>query len=392
MRPPTPPPDPPLAVGGGDALHPSPGRTGRGRRAWAALPGNAIAGSPYGQGLAAGALRSPAATFSDASRVSIGTLDLRDTSTQLTFDNTQPYNAATGQGVQLPTAVRRRQRADHRRQRRLRLPGRHHVLAHAAYQGPALSANGGQLSFLLPADAVNGTTMLRASAPIARRAPPWPCRPPAAQAPAARRPHHAHQRHHRHGRQPGSHILEYGAYRYLFDVQSASALTATLASTNLTLAANKLYPAHRRRHRRARQRRHAVGRRPARPRAARPVLQSGPGPHPLHRQEPRWTAPTPCSATPWRRHRRGDYVVAPLVEAGRPLSRPGFVGGLSAEGKGRVDNVGVGILARYWFLGGTYAEASLRSGRMRGSYTDDIDGSTNYQSFELLGPTPCWAM
>ena len=47
------------------------------------------------------ALRSPAATFSDASRVSIGTLDLRDTSTQLTFDNTQPYNAATGQGVQL---------------------------------------------------------------------------------------------------------------------------------------------------------------------------------------------------------------------------------------------------------------------------------------------------
>ena len=68
----------------------------------AALPGNAIAGSPYGQAVfAAGVLRSPAATFSDASRVSIGTLDLRDTSTQLTFDNTQPYNAATGQGVQL---------------------------------------------------------------------------------------------------------------------------------------------------------------------------------------------------------------------------------------------------------------------------------------------------
>ena len=40
----------------------------------------------------------------------------------------------------------------------------------------------------------------------------------------------------------------------------------------------------------------------------------------------------------------------------------------------------MGILARYWFLGGTYAEASLRSGRMRGSYTDDIDGSTNYRS------------
>ena len=57
----------------------------------AALPGNAIAGSPYGQAVfAAGVLRSPAATFSDASRVSIGTLDLRDTSTQLTFDNTSP--------------------------------------------------------------------------------------------------------------------------------------------------------------------------------------------------------------------------------------------------------------------------------------------------------------
>ena len=38
---------------------------------------------------------------SDASRVSIGTLDLRDTSTQLTFDNTRPYNIATGQGVQI---------------------------------------------------------------------------------------------------------------------------------------------------------------------------------------------------------------------------------------------------------------------------------------------------
>ena len=77
----------------------------------------------------------------------------------------------------------------------------------------------------------------------------------------------------------------------------------------------------------------------------------------------------------------GDYVVAPLVEAGRTRYRgQASSGGLSAEGKGRVDNVGVGILARYWFLGGTYAEASLRSGRMRGSYTDDIDGSTNYRS------------
>ena len=115
------------------------------------------------------ALRSPAATFSDASRVSIGTLDLRDTSTQLTFDNTQPYNAATGQGVQLGQLLFGGGNA-------LTIAGNGGfgfqggitVLGpNAAYQGPALSANGGQLSFLLPADAVNGTTMLRASAPIA---------------------------------------------------------------------------------------------------------------------------------------------------------------------------------------------------------------------------------
>ena len=67
----------------------------------AGLPGNRAAGSPRPGHPAAGALRSPAATFRDASRVSIGTLDLRDTSTQLTFDNTRPYNIATGQGVQI---------------------------------------------------------------------------------------------------------------------------------------------------------------------------------------------------------------------------------------------------------------------------------------------------
>ena len=182
---------------------------------------------------------------------------------------------------------------------------------------------------------------------------------------------------------PGSHILEYGAYRYLFDVQSASALTATLASTNLTLAANKLYP-------------RSIGagigaladsggmlsaadlRGPERrglffsPTWATPATPT---------RTSSWTAPTPCSATPWA-------APPPLATTWwRRWSRPGAryrgqasSGGLSAEGKGRVDNVGVGILARYWFLGGTYAEASLRSGRMRGSYTDDIDGSTNYRS------------
>ena len=143
-----------------------------------------------------------------------------------------------------------------------------------------------------------------------------------------------------------------------------------------------LPPLYRRRHRRAgRQRRHAVGRRPAPPSgAACSSVRTWATPATPTRTSS-WTAPTPCSATPWA-------APPPLATTwwrrwsrpGAPLSRPGFVGGLSAEGKGRVDNVGVGILARYWFLGGTYAEASLRSGRMRGSYTDDIDGSTNYRS------------
>ena len=103
----------------------------------AALPGNAIAGSPYGQAVfAAGVLRSPAATFSDASRVSIGTLDLRDTSTQLTFDNTQPYNAATGQGVQLGQLLFGGGNAlTIAGNGGFRLPGRHHrARPNAAYQ------------------------------------------------------------------------------------------------------------------------------------------------------------------------------------------------------------------------------------------------------------------
>ena len=271
----------------------------------AALPGNAIAGSPYGQAVfAAGVLRSPAATFSDASRVSIGTLDLRDTSTQLTFDNTQPYNAATGQGVQLGQLLFGGGNA-------LTIAGNGGfgfqggitVLGpNAAYQGPALSANGGQLSFLLPADAVNGTTMLRASAPIATQgatvamqaAGPLKRLLPgdrimlisATTGTVAN---------------PGSHILEYGAYRYLFDVQSASALTATLASTNLTLAANKLYPALSA---------PASARWPTAAACCRPPTCAAPSgaacssvrtwatPATPTRTSS-WTAPTPCSATPW---------------------------------------------------------------------------------------------
>ena len=182
---------------------------------------------------------------------------------------------------------------------------------------------------------------------------------------------------------PGSHILEYGAYRYLFDVQSASALTATLASTNLTLAANKLYPP-------------LIGAGIGALADSGGMLSAadlrGPERRGLffspdlgrattrHRQEPQAGPRQRRVRPPWRATAAGDYVVAPLVEAAHPLSRQLRRAACRPRGQGRVDNVGVGILARYWFLGGTYAEASLRSGRMRGSYTDDIDGSTNYRS------------
>ena len=178
-------------------------------------------------------------------------------------------------------------------------------------------------------------------------------------------------------------------------MQSASALTATLAATNLTLAANKLYQ--------------SIGAgigaladsggmlsaADLRPRAARPVLQSGPGPHPLYRQEPRWTAPTPCSATPWAAPPPPATMVARRwSRPGAPLSRPGLRRPVG-RGQGRVDNVGVGILARYWFLGGTYAEAS-RSGRMRGSYRRYRWQHQLPEPFELLGRPrhagPCGAV
>ena len=352
----------------------------------AALPGNAIAGSPYGQAVfAAGVLRSPAATFSDASRVSIGTLDLRDTSTQLTFDNTQPYNAATGQGVQLGQLLFGGGNA-------LTIAGNGGfgfqggitVLGpNAAYQGPALSANGGQLSFLLPADAVNGTTMLRASAPITRRAPPWPCRPPARSSaccpatascssapPPARSP-------------TRSHILEYGAYRYLFDVQSASALTATLASTNLTLAANKLYP-------------RSIGAGIGALADSGGMLSAADLRGPERRGlffspdlgHTRYTdknlkldranavfgyalaAPPPLATTWWRRWSRpGAPAIAARLRR-RPVGR-----GQGPRRQRRRGHPGALLVP-----GRHVCRGPLRSGRMRGSYTDDIDGSTNYRS------------
>ena len=100
---------------------------------------------------------------------------------------------------------------------------------------------------------------------------------------------------------PGSHILEYGAYRYLFDVQSASALTATLASTNLTLAANKLYP-------------RSIGAGIGALADSGGMLSAADLRGPERRglffsrtwatpatptRTSSWTAPTPCSATPW---------------------------------------------------------------------------------------------
>ena len=75
----------------------------------------------------------------------------------------------------------------------------------------------------------------------------------------------------------------------------------------------------------------------------------------------------------------GDYVVAPLVEAGRTLAARLRPGGLSAEGQEprrqrRRGHPGALLVP------GRHVPASLRSGRMRGSYTDDIDGSTSYRS------------
>ena len=94
------------------------------------------------------------------------------------------------------------------------------------------------------------------------------------------------------------------------------------------------------------------------PGAARPVLQSDLG-HTRYTDKnlagPRQRR---VRLRPGRRHRRWRLRGGAAGRGRAHLpSRPGFVGGLSAEGKGRVDNVGVGILARYWFLGGTYAEA-----------------------------------
>ena len=352
----------------------------------AGLPGNRAAGSPYGQAiLAAGALRSPAATFRDASRVSIGTLDLRDTSTQLTFDNTRPYNIATGQGVQISQLLFGGGNT-------LTITGNGgfgfqggiSVLGpNAAYQGPALSAKGGQLSFLLPAEAVNGTTMLRASAPIGTQgatvamqaAGPLKRLLPGDRITLISATTGAVAN-------PGSHP---GVWRLPLPVRCAERVRADrhVGRHQSDAGRQQTLPAvHRRRHRRW----------PTVAACCRPptcAAPSGaacssvrPGPHPLYRQEPQ-AGPRQrrVRLRPGRRHRR-RRLCGGAAGRGRAHRYRGQAssGGLSAEGKGRVDNVGVGILARYWFLGGTYAEASLRSGRMRGSYTDDIDGSTNYRS------------
>ena len=366
----------------------------------AALPGNAIAGSPYGQAVfAAGVLRSPAATFSDASRVSIGTLDLRDTSTQLTFDNTQPYNAATGQGVQLGQLLFGGGNA-------LTIAGNGGfgfqggitVLGpNAAYQGPALSANGGQLSFLLPADAVNGTTMLRASAPITTQGATVAMQ---AAGPLKRL-------------LPGDRIMlisattgtvanplpHPGVWRVPLPVRCAERVRADRhVGLHQSDAGRQqtLPPLYRRRHRRAgRQRRHAVGRRPARPRAARPVLQSGPGPHPLHRQEPQ-AGPRQrrVRLRPGRRHRRWR-LRGGAAGRGRahPLSRPGFVGRPVGRGQGprrqrRRGHPGALLVPGRHVCRGLAAQRT----HARQLYRRHRRQHQLPQSFELLGPTPCWAM
>ena len=195
---------------------------------------------------------------------------------------------------------------------------------------------------------------------------------------------------------PGSHILEYGAYRYLFDVQSASALTATLASTNLTLAANKLYPALSA---------PASARWPTAAACCRPPTCAAPSgaacssvrtwatPATPTRTSS-WTAPTPCSATPWRRHRRWR-LRGGAAGRGRahPLSRPGFVGRPVGRGQGprrqrRRGHPGALLVPGRHVCRGLAAQRT----HARQLYRRHRRQHQLPQSFELLGPTPCWAM
>ena len=155
-----------------------------------------------------------------------------------------------------------------------------------------------------------------------------------------------------------------------------------------------LPPLYRRRHRRAgRQRRHAVGRRPARPRAARPVLQSDLG-HTRYTDKNlkldranavfgyALAAPPPL-ATTWRRRwssRRTRYRGQASSAACRPRARPrrqrrrGHPGALLVPGR----HVCRGLAAQR-----THARQLYRRHRRQHQLP---------QSFELLGPTPCWAM
>ena len=217
-----------------------------------------------------------------------------------------------------------------------------------------------------------------------------------AQAPAARRPHHAHQRHHRHGRQPG--LPHPGVWRVPLPVRCAERVRADRhVGLHQSDAGRQqtLPPLYRRRHRRW----------PTAAACCRPptcAAPSGaacssvrPGPHPLHRQEPQ-AGPRQrrVRLRPGRRHRRWR-LRGGAAGRGRahPLSRPGFVGRPVGRGQGPRRQRRRGHPGALLVPGRHVCRGPLRSGRMRGSYTDDIDGSTNYRSrSNYWGPTPCWAM
>lgn len=376
----------------------------------ATLQSNQASAASFGRAsFDVGVLRTPAAVFSDAHRVTIGTLAMTDTSTQLNLTNTQPYDDSRDQGVLLGNLIF----------------GAGNTLAingngafafrgditvtgpNATYRGPSLKADGRNLNFVLPATAINGTTMLHATSPISIQG--------ATVALEARAP----LKYLKEGDEitlidstegrvanQGAYKLQQGAYQYRFNLQSSTDLTATLMAPEGTPAPSKSDPP-------------AINAPAANPRFIDPAISTlyrraiGAGINALA------DSGSALSAADLRGPDRrgfffipgvgrthidnsgltlersdflfghaiggattaGDYIIAPLLEAGHTNYRAKTsVAGQASDGRGSLDNIGAGLLARHWFHNGAYAEASVRGGRIRGSYSDGAESSANYTS------------
>ncbi|MFY0479892.1 autotransporter outer membrane beta-barrel domain-containing protein [Achromobacter marplatensis] len=356
-----------------------------------------------------GVLRTPAALFFDTHRVTIGTLAMIDTSTQLHLANTQPYDDSRNQGVLLGNLMFGAGNT-------LAITGNGEftfrgditVLGpNATYRGPALNADGRKLSFALPATAINGTTMLHTTSPISVQ--------DATVALGANDP----LKYLKEGdtitlidsttgrvANQGAYKLQQGAYQYRFNLQSTTDLTATLMAPEGAPAPGKSDPP-------------AIGGPVINPRFIDPAISTlyrraiGAGINALA------DSGSAISATDLRGPDRrgfffspevgrthidnsgltlersnflfghaiggattaGDYIIAPLIEAGHTNYRASTsVAGRTSDGRGNLDNIGAGLLARHWFHNGAYAEASVRGGRIRGSYSDGAESSANYTS------------